>query len=260
MSATPRLHVDSELAPGARIELGADQSHYLARVLRLSPGSAVRVFNPRDGEFLAETSAVAKRTVTLVTSRQLRPATSGPDIWLLFAPIRKSLTDLIIEKSVELGVRKIMPVRTKWTNGPSVRSDRLERIIIEAAEQTERLDIPELSQEQTLAEILEDWPDDRKLYYCDEAGEEPDQAWGGERNRAPPMLQALTGKSPGPAAILIGPEGGFAPDERENLRDRTYVEPVSLGPRILRAETAAIAALTLWQASLGDWRGSAPDN
>lgn len=260
MSATPRLHVDSELAPGARLKLGPEQSHYLARVLRLPEGAAVRLFNARDGEYFAEITEAAKKCVTLVAGRQLRPTASAPDLWLLFAPIRKSLTDLIIEKSVELGVSKILPVRTMWTNGPPVRSDRLERIIIEAAEQTERLDIPELLAEQALADVIGGWPSDRKIYYCDEAGEESEAAWGGNRNRAPPMLEVLAGGRSGPVAILIGPEGGFAPEERKDLRNRPYVAPVSLGPRILRAETAAIAALTLWQASLGDWADSAPDN
>lgn len=260
MSATPRLFVEPDLVPGGSFALAAEQAHYLSRVLRLGEGAVLRLFNGRDGEYSANLASIQKRDVTLKVGQQTREQSASPDLWLAFAPIRRTLTDLVVEKSVELGVSRILPVRTSRTNAPPLKGDRLERIIIEAAEQTERLDIPKLDEEQPLAKMLEEWPPNRRIYFCDETGDEPGEPWGGRNTKAPTIHAALAGSEATPAAILIGPEGGFTPAEREDLRGRDFVTPVSLGPRVLRAETAAIAALALWQAIAGDWSPSAPEN
>ncbi len=260
MSATPRLYVEAALEAGGRLELDQAQSHYLARVMRLRIGDAVRVFNGRDGEFDAEVAEVGKRAIVLSVAKRRRVQEPSPDIWLLFAPVKKSATDLIIEKAVELGVSRIVPVRTRWTHAPAVRADRLQRIIVEAAEQTERLDLPEVGSEVSLDDFLSGWDAGRVLFFCDEAGDEPDAPWGGRGVRAPDIASVVAGESPGPAAILIGPEGGFAPEERAALRKQEFIRAVSLGPRVLRAETAVIAALSVWQAVAGDWPSTAPQN
>lgn len=260
MSATPRLYVEAALEAGGRLELDQAQSHYLARVMRLRIGDAVRVFNGRDGEFDAEVAEVGKPAVVLSLAERRRVQESSPDIWLLFAPVKKSATDLIVEKAVELGVSRIVPVRTRWANAPPVRADRLQRIIVEAAEQTERLDLPEVGSEVSLEDTLAGWDVGRVLFFCDEAGDEPEAPWGGRGVRAPDIASVIAREGAGPAAILIGPEGGFAPEERAALREYNFLLPVSLGPRVLRAETAVIAALSVWQSVAGDWPSKAPEN
>jgi 16S rRNA (uracil1498-N3)-methyltransferase len=186
----------------------------------------------------------------------VREQATPPDLWLLFAPLKKTRTDFVVEKAVELGVREIRPVLTERCEAQAVRTDRLQRIAIEAAEQTERLDVPPVREARRLDLALKDWDPARLLYFCDEAGDEGDRPWGGEAGRAAPMADVLKA-APAPAgAILIGPEGGFSPAERTMLRKLDFVRPVGLGPRILRAETAAAAALAIWQAVLGDWRSS----
>ncbi len=260
MSATPRLYVEGALEAGGRLELDQAQSHYLARVMRLRVGDVVRVFNGRDGEFDAEVAEFGKRAVVLSVAERRRVQESGPDLWLLFAPVKKSATDLIVEKAVELGVSRIVPVRTRWTNAPPLRAERLQRIIVEAAEQTERLDLPEVETEASLENILAGWDPSRVLFFCDEAGDEPDAPWGGRGVRAPDIASVVAREGTGPAAILIGPEGGFAPEERAALRENAFIRAVSLGPRVLRAETAVIAALSVWQAVAGDWPSKAPQN
>lgn len=257
MSATPRLYVEHDLADGLELTLDEGQSHYIGRVMRLKAGDPVRLFNGRDGEFAAAVHEVAKRAVTLVLSRRTREQTSGPDLWLAFTPVKKAATDLIVEKAVELGVSKLIPVRTQRCVAQSVRADRFARIASEAAEQSERLDIPAVAEETSLSDLVKSWPADRKLIYCDEAGDNDAESWGGAEGRAAPIAAQLSGLSNQPAALLIGPEGGFTPEERQMLRSKPFVVPVSLGPRILKAETAAIAALSVWQALCGDW---APDN
>ncbi len=264
MSATPRLYVDAPLAAGERLELDSDQSHYLTRVMRLGVNSPVRLFNGRDGEFAASLAEISKRSVVLAIGERTRTQEIAPDLWLAFTPVKKSATDLIVEKAVELGVRRLLPVRTQRCNAQSVRADRFQRIAVEAAEQSERLDVPEIAGEVSLEVLLADWPVERLLVFCDEAGDDPDAPWGGADGKAAPLGRALGDHVGRPAAILIGPEGGFAPEERQMLRSRPYVLPVSLGPRILKAETAAIAALTVWQSVCGDWgvgpRGSEEDS
>ena len=253
MSATPRLYLSADLSTQARFDLDQDQAGYLFRVLRLTEGASVRVFNGRDGEWSARVDHIGKRGGALVCRRQERTQAASPDIWLLFAPLKKARTDFVVEKATELGVRRIAPVTTARTQSDRVRVDRLERLAIEAAEQTERLDLPLISPPQGLRTYLADWPEGRRLFYADEAGDDGAKPWGGEVGRAAPALTAFQGAGPGPAALLIGPEGGFAPEERAQLRAQPFVTPIGLGPRILRAETAVAAGLALWQAACGDW-------
>lgn len=254
MSATPRLYVAPDLSEGADIPIDGDQAHYLTRVLRLEVGDPVRVFNGRHGEFEASISAVTKSTARLLLGGRMRAQAGVPDLWLLFAPLKKVRTDFVVEKAVELGAAEILPVLTERTDAETVRVDRLGRIAVEAAEQTERLDVPPVREAVKLEALLAKWDAQRLLIYADEAGDEGGRPWGGESGRAGPMAEVLAGMGDSPAAILIGPEGGFSPAERKRLRDLPFVRPVGLGPRILRAETAALASLVLWQSIRGDWR------
>lgn len=254
MSATPRLYVAPDLAPGGQLVLDGDQAHYLTRVLRLGVGDPVRVFNGRDGELDASIAASTKSTATLALGERVRAQAATPDLWLLFAPLKKDRTDFVVEKAVELGAAEIRPVITERTNADTVRVDRLQRVAIEAAEQTERLDVPPVCNAAKLSAALEGWDPNRKLLYADEAGDDQGRPSGGESGKARPILEVLTGMPDGPAAILVGPEGGFSVGERKWLRALPFVQPIGLGPRILRAETAALAALSLWQAVRGDWR------
>lgn len=254
MSATPRLYVAPDLSEGADILIDGDQAHYLTRVLRLGVGDPVRIFNGRDGEFEANVAAVTKSTARLVLVKRLREQAGTPDLWLLFAPLKKARTDFVVEKAVELGAAEVVPVITERTDADTVRVDRLGRLAVEAAEQTERLDVPPVREAVKLPALLAGWNPGRVLIYADEAGDEGGKPWGGEAGKAGPIADVLRDLGDGPAAILIGPEGGFSPTERKRLRELPFVRPVGMGPRILRAETAAVAALALWQASRGDWR------
>ena len=254
MSATPRLYVAPDLTPGGQLVLDGDQAHYLTRVLRLGAGDPVRVFNGRDGELGANITASTKSTATLALGNRVREQAAAPDLWLLFAPLKKDRTDFVVEKAVELGASEIRPVITERTNADTVRVDRLQRVAVEAAEQTERLDVPPVREAAKLLAALDGWDERRALLYADEAGDDQGRPWGGEAGKAAPILDVLSALPDGPAAILTGPEGGFSPAERKRLRDLPFVRPVGLGPRILRAETAALAALALWQAARGDWR------
>lgn len=255
MSATPRLYVAPDLREGGELAIDGDQAHYLTRVLRLGMGDPVRVFNGRDGEFDARLSASTKSTATLALEKRTREQAATPDVWLLFAPLKKARTDFVVEKAVELGAAEIRPVLTERTDAETVRVDRLQRTAIEASEQTERLDVPPVREAAKLFALLAQWDPARLLVFADEAGDEQGRPWGGEAGRAGPAADVFKSLPDGPVAILIGPEGGFAPAERKRLRELPFVRPVSLGPRILRAETAALATLTLWQAVRGDWRG-----
>ena len=235
-----RLHVPHDLAPGATLTLDEGQSRYLVAVMRQAPGDAVAVFNGRDGEWRAVLSATGKKAVTLSIEEQLRAQAFGPDLDLVVALVKRARLETIVEKAAELGVRRVRPVITERTGADHTRVDRLQAIAVEASEQTGRLDAPQVTQPVKLEALIAGWDPARRLLFCDEAGD------------APPALEAAQGA--GPWAILIGPEGGFSPAERARLRSLPYVVPASLGPRILRADTAAISALTLWQAALGDWR------
>lgn len=243
----PRLYVEGELALGAKLRLDEAQAHKLTVVLRQGPGAALRLFNADDGEWAAETSAKDRGGVTAIVGAKLRDPSPSPDIELLFAPLKRDATDLVIEKATELGVRRIRPVTTARTIAETVRLDRLVSIARSASEQCERFDVPELVEATALAKALDGWDEGRLLIYADESGE----IWGGAR--PPPIKEALASESPTRAALLTGPEGGFTPAEQQWLRSLSFVRPVSLGPRILRAETAAIAALAILQSAWGDW-------
>ena len=255
MATIPRLFVDGALGAGAALDLGEAAAGYLGRVLRLGPGGQVRLFNGRDGEWLAEIAGVSARQISVAPVRQLRaqPGAAGPGLTLLFAPVKKDATDLIIEKATELGAAAVRPVLTARTQTRTVRADRFAKIALEAAEQTERLDLPQILPLASLDAALDALPAGTAVIFCDEAGDETGEAWGGAAGRARPMLEVLAGLKGRDAAVLTGPEGGFTPEERAFLRGRAETYPVSLGPRILRAETAVISALTLWQAVCGDW-------
>ncbi len=236
-----RLFVEVPLAAGIAVALGRDQTHYLASVMRAEPGEAVLLFNGRDGEWLARIDRLAKSGAALVPERLTRSQATGPDLWLLAAPLKKERTDLVAEKAAELGVSRLWPVFTRRTNAGRVNAERLRARLIEAAEQCERLDVPELADAATLETVLAGWPAERALLFLDEGG-------GG-----PPLAETLAVLPPGPAALLVGPEGGFDPAERALIGAKPYARPVGLGPRVLRAETAAIAALAVFQALAGDW-------
>ena len=238
----PRLHLDAPLKDGANIALDKAQAHYIGTVLRREVGESVRVFNGRDGEWRAQITKIEKKRGALKVTKQLRAHQASPDIWLCFAPVRKHRNAFIFEKGTELGVACFQPVLTARTQFPKMRMDKDKAQIIEAAEQTERLDIPTVRAGMTLTELLSGWDKNRLLIFADEAGDAP---------RAREVLSTFSPNTP--CAILIGPEGGFTPEERETLRRKECVRPVSLGPRILRADTAALSLLTIWQTYLGDW-------
>ena len=250
MPTTPRLFVSADLSAGRAIPLDDEQSNYLLRVLRLGAGSEVRLFNGRDGEWSAALSAAGRKAdVTPVSQLRVQPPPATPALTLCFAPVKKDQTDLIVEKATELGAVRIVPVLTWRTQTRTVRLDRFRKIALEAAEQTGRLDLPEIADVATLDAALAALPPGTAVIFCDEAG----VSWGGEAGRARPMHAVLEGLKGRDAALLTGPEGGFIPEERAFLRARAETFAVSLGPRILRAETAAIAAMALWQAACGDW-------
>jgi len=240
MSAKIRLYVDHPLGAGQSVPLTREQAHYLFGVMRLAVGGQVALFNGRDGEWLAQVAESGKRGGVLSCLEQTRPLQLPPDLWLLFAPIKKARTDFIVEKAAEMGAAKIMPVQTAFTNSERIRQDRLQAHAVEAAEQCGGTFVPEVCDLQRLDKLLDNWPDDRQLMFCDEA----------EAGSALRLAAQAKGR---PWAILIGPEGGFSDAERQRLKDLPFTHVVSLGPRILRADTAAVAAMTLWQQALGDW-------
>lgn len=236
-ASTPRLFVDQPLAEASEIRIDGAQAHYLSGVMRLRLGDPVRLFDDRTGEWLAEAAHIGKRDLLLRITAHLQPREPVPDLWLLVAPIRKGRIDLVAEKACELGAARLRPVLTRRTVVDRLNLDRLRAHMIEAAEQCGRTALPLLDEPVKLEALLADWPADRALLFADESG-------------GLPMFDAVR---PGPAAILIGPEGGFTPEERAAIRAVPQAIGISLGPRILRAETAAIAALSLWMAAAGDW-------
>jgi 16S rRNA (uracil1498-N3)-methyltransferase len=254
-----RLHLADDLSAGAEIAPAAPQAHYLVNVMRAKMGESVLLFNGRDGEWRARLTAADRRACRLVVEALTRRQTVTPDLELVVALVKRARLETIVEKAVELGCRRIRLAVTRRTNADRAKVERLQAIATEAAEQTGRLDVPEVVAPETLDHLLDGWDGARRLMFCDEAGDDPDAEWGGSDGRARPALEALSGAAdPGPWAVLVGPEGGFDPGERARLRGLSFVTPVTLGPRILRADTAAIAALTLWQAALGDWRRTNP--
>ena len=241
-----RLYVEAPLAAAARVEPDAAQTHYLLHVMRAKAGDRVNLFNGRDGEWVAVLAEATKRGCVLQCEAQLAAQDAVPDVWLVFAPVKKTPADYVTQKATELGVRVLQPVLTRRTIVRRVNEERMHANAIEAAEQSGRLSVPEVRAPLALEKLLAQWPHDRRILFCDEAGE------------APPIAHALAVVPAAPGqeqwAVLIGPEGGFDPAERALIRGQDFVTPVSLGTRILRADTAGLAALAVWQALRGDWR------
>jgi 16S rRNA (uracil1498-N3)-methyltransferase len=237
-----RLFVTAALEPGAPVALDEGQTHYLLHVLRAKAGDRVLLFNGRDGEWQAEIAIAGKRGVALKLLSRTTPQAGVPDLWLVFAPVKKTPSDYLVQKATELGVSKLQPVFTRRTIVTRLNEERLQANAVEAAEQSGRLTVPEIGAAMALDKLLASWPRERSLYFCDEGGD------------ALPLAEAVRKASEGASAILTGPEGGFDPAEREMLRAQPFVTPVTLGPRILRADTAALAAVTIWQSVKGDLR------
>jgi 16S rRNA (uracil1498-N3)-methyltransferase len=237
-----RLFVDHDLRAGAVIEATDDQFNYLVRVMRLAAGDQILVFNGRDGEWRAQLADLAKRGCRLTIVAPTRPQADGPDIHYLFAPLKRARLDYMVQKAVELGVRRLSPILTRRTIAERVNGERLRANAIEAAEQCGILWVPEIDQPVTLERALAAWDRSRQLIFCDEAADVQDPV---------AALLPLRGR---PVAVLIGPEGGFDAEERNLLRAQSYTHAISLGPRIMRADTAAVAALALVNATIGDWR------
>jgi 16S rRNA (uracil1498-N3)-methyltransferase len=233
-----RLYVPEPLAAPMQLELAEKPAHYLANVMRQAVGAPVQLFNGTDGEWLAEISEVRKKNVRLSVQRRLRPQLASPDVWLAFAPI-KHKTEQVVEKAVELGVSRIICAYVKHSVVVRINHDKLEAHAIEAAEQCERLDVPPIHEYGSLQKMLDGWPATRTLYYGDESGH------GAPLGEVP--LAA-------PCAVLLGPEGGFSRDEHHILRNLPFARPFGLGPRILRADTAAVAALACVLSRVGDWQ------
>ncbi|NNE80373.1 MAG: 16S rRNA (uracil(1498)-N(3))-methyltransferase [Silicimonas sp.] len=249
-NAKVRLYVDQPLGEGQSVALTRDQAHYLFSVMRLGSGGLVALFNGSDGEWQAEVTQTGKRGGTLNCLTQSAAQRMPPDLWLLFAPIKKARTDFIVEKAAEMGAARILPVQTDFTNAERIRQDRLQSHAIEAAEQCGGTFVPPVDDLQKLGPVLDRWPAGRSLVFCDETL--ADQGLSSWQKYSGGADQRSAGAAPLKSAILIGPEGGFSDAERVRLRDMAHA--VSLGPRILRADTAAVAAMTLWQCKLGDWR------
>ena len=237
-----RLFVTASLADGAAVELGQEQAHYVKNVMRLKEGDALALFNGSEGEFGARIESFAKRAARLRVEDRLRAQQSEPDLWLVFAPLKRARIDYLVEKATELGASALVPVITRHTNVERLNLERLRAHAIEAAEQSERLTVPRIDEPRALEEMLATWEASRRIMLCDESG------------TAPMAATVLAGQSAAAWAVLIGPEGGFAETELDALRKLPFVSPVSLGPRILRADTAALAGLAVLQALRGEAR------
>ncbi len=239
-----RLFVADTLAPAHRLALSPEQAHYLLRVMRLEQGEPLLVFNGREGEWRARVAETGKRGCVLSLETRTREQAPSPNLDLIVALVKRARLETIVEKAAELGARRVRLALTERTNADRANVDRLTAIATEAAEQTGRLDVPEIQAPLALSRMLATWPPERRLLFCDEAGD------------AAPAAAALRGAAEGPWSVLIGPEGGFSAAERGAIRALPQTTAANLGPRILRADTAAISALTLWQSALGDWRGA----
>ena len=235
----PRLFVTVPVGEGARVELDPAQANYLGNVLRMKEGAELLVFDGASGEWLARIAEVGRKRMTLVVERRTREPETIPDVWLAFAPVKRARIDWLVEKATELGVARLVAVTTQRTVVERLNLDRLKAHIVEAAEQCGRTLLPEIAEPLSLNQFLARRDASRPLYFADEGGGEP----------------ATSAFKAGAAAILIGPEGGFTDDERAAIRSALNAHPISLGPRILRAETAALAALAAFMAVAGDWRG-----
>ena len=237
-----RLFVEADLAAGVTVACSAQQANYLRSVLRLGGGDPILVFNGRDGEWRAQLAEVGKRGAALVVEAQVRAQQEGPDIDYLFAPLKRARLDYLVQKATEMGVARLKPVLTRHTTPERVNMQRMRANAVEAAEQCGILRIPEVDAPEKLERVVAGWDAARMLIFCDEGSDQSDP------------LATLAKLRPGPLALLIGPEGGFAEAERELLSSKPFVTRIPLGPRILRADTAAVAALALLNAVLGDWR------
>ena len=241
-SKLQRLFVKSKLEPGAEIALAKDQAHYLGTVLRLKPGERILLFNGNDGEWCAGLTAIGRKGVEARLEHQTRPQENGPDLHYLFAPLKRARLDYMAQKATELGASALRPVITRHTMAERVKTERLRANAIEAAEQCGILRVPEVMDPEKLSKLLAAWDATRLLIFADESAP-----------HASP-IEALKTRRPGPLAVLIGPEGGFKREERAALLAKSFVLPISLGPRVMRADTAAVAALALVNAALGDWQ------
>jgi 16S rRNA (uracil1498-N3)-methyltransferase len=242
MTPKTRLFVPTDLAGGLAIGLSPSQAHYVKTVLRLGPGAEVALFNGRDGEWLGRVDAAGRGWCSVALYEQSRRQEPPGDLALVFAPLKRGRIDFLVEKATELGVAALQPVFTRRSVVERVNLERLRANAIEAAEQSERLDVPEVAEPQPLERLMGRWPADRRLLLCDESG------------TAPPIAETLAALPEGASAVLVGPEGGFAETELDALKKLPFVSPVGLGPRVLRADTAALAALAVLQALAGDWR------
>ena len=236
--SAPRLFVPTALDAGVRVDLDPSQANYLGNVMRIGVGGEVLLFDGMSGEWLARVADSEKKRMTLSVERRTREQEKVPDLWLAFAPVKRAQTDWLVEKATELGIARLLPVTTQRTIVERVKLERLEAIAIEAAEQCNRTTVPPIAEPVALSAFLKSRDADRRLYFADESGGEP----------------AAKAFQPGPAIILTGPEGGFTDEERTAIRAAQNTVAVSLGPRILRAETAALAAITSYMALAGDWR------
>ena len=236
-----RLYLSTDLSQGAEVETTREQAHYLGNVLRMREGGQLLLFNGRDGEWLAELAALSKKSARLVLRERAREQTPQPDLLYCFAPLKQGRLDYMVQKAVEMGAGVLQPVITQHTQVPKIGIERIRANAVEAAEQCGVLSLPECREAVKLDRLLDQWDPARRLIFCDE---------GHETNNPLPLLQAL---GPGPLGLLIGPEGGFSEEERARLHRLPFVTAIPLGPRILRADTAAVAALALVQATIGDW-------
>ena len=241
-SRSQRLFIDAPMRAAAELALDEAQSHYLVNVLRAKAGAALLAFNGRDGEWSATLAEVKKRSAILILEKQARPQVDGPDLFYVFAPLKRTRLDYMVQKATELGVAALQPVITQHTISERVNLERMRANAIEAAEQCGVLRVPDIRAPIDFGSLLAGWEAARAMIFCDEgkAGGNP--------------IEDLRRLAPGPLAVLIGPEGGFSPKEREALLSKPFVTGVSLGPRVMRADTAAVAALALVNATLGDWR------
>lgn len=237
-----RLYVEADLAEGTSFEASKEQFHYLANVLRVEDGTEVLVFNGRDGEWLARLAYPTRKRLQLTPVEQTRPQPAPSDLHYLFAPLKVGRLDYLVQKAVEMGAGLLQPVMTQHVQGKITSLERIEANVIEAAEQCGILGIPDVAAPRRLEELLQDWPQDRRIIFCDE---------GHDSQNPLPALKAVKETQ---LALLIGPEGGFSDAERALLRNLPFVTAIPLGPRILRADTAAVAAMAVIQATIGDWK------
>ncbi len=237
-----RLFIDAPLGAGARSEVSAEQFNYLANVLRMEEGAEILIFNGRDGEWKARITFPTRKKIVLEALEQTRPQPPASDLHYLFAPLKVGRLDYLVQKAVEMGAGFIQPVMTQHVQGKITSMDRLQANVVEAAEQCGILSVPEVAAPRKLGDLLDSWPQDRRIIFCDE---------GDEGQNPLPILAAIKETR---LALLVGPEGGFSEEERGRLRSLPFVTAIPLGPRILRADTAAVAALAVIQAAAGDWR------